>query len=67
VRVDQAKLPRLFEHILRELHRLIVLGRDRNHLVERKGAGELLERILLVREGEVVSASAGEFVVINCR
>ena len=65
VRVDQAKLPRLGEHLLREFHRLIVLGRDRDHFVDRKGASKFLERMLLVRQSKRVSA--GEIIVIECR
>ena len=45
-------LPRLIEDLARELHGLVELRRHGNHLVQRKGARELLEGVLLIREGQ---------------
>mmetsp|Transcript_17461 Transcript_17461/g.37550 ORF Transcript_17461/g.37550 Transcript_17461/m.37550 type:complete len:338 (+) Transcript_17461:1186-2199(+) len=48
VRVHQAHLPSLVEHRPRELHRPIVLGRDRDNLLCSKCASCLLQGILLL-------------------
>mmetsp|Transcript_26069 Transcript_26069/g.66168 ORF Transcript_26069/g.66168 Transcript_26069/m.66168 type:complete len:310 (+) Transcript_26069:762-1691(+) len=65
MRVDQAKLPRFREHILWELHRLVILGRDGRHFVDRKGSRQLLQGILLL--GKCKRVAAHTLIVVAVR